>query len=112
MGRGRGQGSRAETSRTQGHVYAVVLQTKLANRSDVQGMFRLSHFLTLMLFKFGCIIFMLIVAASSVDVLGLEVENLEEPLHVSSPLGSRVRIDRICRDCESEISGVLLTVDL
>ena len=46
------------------------------------------------------------------DVLGLEVETLEEPLHVSSPLGTRVRIDQICRDCELEISGILLTVEL
>ena len=52
------------------------------------------------------------VAASSVDVLGLEVETLDEPLHVSSPLGTRVRIDHICRDYELEISGILLTVDL
>ena len=52
------------------------------------------------------------VAASSVDVLSLEVETLEEPLHVSSPLGTRVRIDHICRDCELEISEILLTVDL
>ena len=52
------------------------------------------------------------VAASSVDVLGLEVETLDEPLQVSSPLGIRVRIDQICRDCELEISGNLLTVDL
>ena len=44
--------------------------------------------------------------------LGLEVETLEESLHVSSPLGIRVRIDQICRDCELEISGILLTVDL
>ena len=44
--------------------------------------------------------------------LGLEVETLEEPLHVSSPLGTRVRVDQICRDCELEISGILLTVDL
>ena len=43
------------------------------------------------------------VATSSVDVLGLEVETLEELLHVSSPLGTRVRIDKICRDCELEI---------
>ena len=41
--------------------------------------------------------------ASSVDVLGLEVETLVEPLHVSSPLGTRVRIDEICWDCELEI---------
>ena len=36
------------------------------------------------------------VAASSVDVLGLELEPLEELLHVSSPLGTRVRIYHIC----------------
>ena len=44
--------------------------------------------------------------------LGLEVETLEEPLHVSSPLETRVRIDHICRDCELEISRIFLTVDL
>ena len=52
------------------------------------------------------------VAASSMDVLGLEVETLDESLHVSSPLWTKVRIDQICRDCELEISGILLTVDL
>ena len=51
------------------------------------------------------------VVASSVNALGLEVETLEEPLHVSSPLGTRVRIDQIYRDCELEISGILLIVD-
>ena len=29
-----------------------------------------------------------------------------------TPLGIRVRVDQICRDCELEISGILLTVDL
>ena len=52
------------------------------------------------------------IAASYVNVLGLKVESLENPLHVSFPLGIRVRIDQICRDCELEISGILLTVDL
>ena len=33
------------------------------------------------------------VAASSVDVLGLDVGTLDEPLYVSSLLGTRVRID-------------------
>ena len=28
------------------------------------------------------------------------------------PLGTRVSVDQICRDCESEILGILLTVDL
>ena len=44
--------------------------------------------------------------------LGLEVEGLEEPLYVSSPLGIRTRIGMICQGCELEISGTLLTVDL
>ena len=46
-------------------------------------------------------------AEFSVDVLALEVETLDEPLYVSSPLWNRVRIDKICRDCELEISGIL-----
>ena len=44
--------------------------------------------------------------------LGLEVKTLEKPLHMSSPLGIRVRINLICRGCELEMSGILLTVDL
>ena len=44
--------------------------------------------------------------------LGLKVETLKEPLYVSSPLGMRVRIGMICRGCELEISGTLLTVDM
>ena len=44
--------------------------------------------------------------------LGLEVETLEEPLYVSSPLGIRARIGMICRGYELEISGTLLIVDL
>ena len=44
--------------------------------------------------------------------LGLEVETLEKPLYVSSPLGTRVSIDLIYRGCELEISGILLIVDL
>ena len=44
--------------------------------------------------------------------LGIEVETLEEPLHVSFPLGTRVNVDYICRGCELEILRNLLTVDL
>ena len=40
------------------------------------------------------------------------LETLEEPLYVSSPLGIRKRIRMICRGCELEISGTLLTMDL
>ena len=89
----------------------MVLQTGLADQYKVQGTFRLSHFLTRMLFKFGCFIFMLIVV-QCVKSLGLEVETLEKPLYVNSPLGTRVSVDQICRDCELEISGILLTMDL
>ena len=44
--------------------------------------------------------------------LGLEIEILEEPLYVSSSLGIKATIRMICRGCELEISGTLLTVDL
>ena len=42
--------------------------------------------------------------------LGLDVETLEKPMYVSSPL--RTRVDHICQDYELEISGILLTIDL
>ena len=44
--------------------------------------------------------------------LGLEVDTLDEPMYVSSPLGIRARIGMICRGCELKISGNLLTVDM
>ena len=31
---------------------------------------------------------------------------------MSSPLGTRVSVDLICRGCELEIFGILLTVDM
>ena len=40
------------------------------------------------------------------------LETLEEPLYVSFPLGTRARLGLICRGCELEISGTLLTVGL
>ena len=52
------------------------------------------------------------IAASVVIELSLEVETLEEPLYVSSPLRIRARIGMVCRGCELEISGTLLTMDL
>ena len=52
------------------------------------------------------------IAASCVKELGLEVESLEKSLLVSFPLGTRVSVDLICQDCEFEISGILLTMDL
>ena len=52
------------------------------------------------------------IAASCVNVLGLKVETLENPLYVSSPLGIKVRIDQVSQGCELEIPGILLTRDL
>ena len=52
------------------------------------------------------------IAASIVIELGLEVETLEEPLYVSSPLEIRARIRMIYQGCELEISETLLKVDL
>ena len=52
------------------------------------------------------------IATSYVRELGLEVETLEETIHVSSPLGTRVSVDLICRGCELEVSGILLILDL
>ena len=44
--------------------------------------------------------------------LVLEVETLENSLHVSSSLRTKVSVDMICRDCELEIFGILRTMDL
>ena len=73
-------------------------------------MFLLSRLSAKILFDYGAL--HSFITASSVDVLGLEVETLDELLYVSSPLGTKVRIDKICRDFELEISGILLTMDL
>ena len=54
----------------------------------------------------------LFIVVSCVSELGLEVETLEKPLYMSSPLGTRVIMDLICRGCELEISRILLTMDL
>ena len=73
-------------------------------------MFLLSHLWAKIFFDSGAS--HSFVATSSVDVLGLEAESLEEPLYVSFSLGTRVSIDQICRDCELEISRIFLTLDL
>ena len=52
------------------------------------------------------------IVASCVEKLGLKVETLEKLLYVISPLGTRVSVQLICWNCELEISGILLTVDL
>ena len=93
---------------TQGRVYAITPQTEIADQSVIQGTFLLFHLWARLLFDYGASHF----AALCVKKLGLEVETLEKSLHVSSPIGTRVRVDQICRDYELEISRILLTVDL
>ena len=110
MGRGRGQGLQARTSGVQGRVYAITPLVESANQPVIQSTFFLSRLWARVLFDSGAS--HSFIAASVVIELGLEVEALEEPLYVSSPLGIRARIGMICRGCELEISGILLTVDL
>ena len=98
MGRGRGQGPHAGTSRVQGRVYAITPSTEVADQSAIKGMFLLSRLWERVLFDSGAS--QSFIAASVMIELGLEIEALEEPLYVSSPLGIRVRIGMICRGCE------------
>ena len=63
-----------------------------------------------MSFQLGCIIF--ITVASCVIDEAWRLRPLEKPLYGCSPVGSRVRVDMICRGCESEIIVILLMVDL
>ena len=110
MGRGRGRGPQAGTSGVQGRVYVITPQTESADQTVIQGTFFLSRLWARVLFDSG--VSHSFIAASVVIELGLEVETLEKPLYVSSPLGIRARVGMICRGCELEISGTLLTVDL
>ena len=73
-------------------------------------MFVLSCLWPIILFDFGAL--HSFITASCVRELDLEVETLEELMHVNSPLGTRVSVDLICQGCELDISGILLTLDL
>ena len=101
MGRGRGRGPQVGTSGVQGRVYAITPQAESADQPVIQGTFLLSRLWARVLFDSGAS--HSFIAASVVIELGLEVETLEEPLYVSSPLGIRARIGMICRGCELEI---------
>ena len=76
----------------------------------IHGTFLLFHLWARVLFDSGASHSFIIILC--MKELGLEVETLEKSLHVSSLLGTRVRVDQICWDCELEISRILLTVDL
>ena len=54
----------------------------------------------------------MLIVASCVRELGLEVEALDKPLYMSSSLGTKVSVDLICRGSEVEISRILITMDL
>ena len=110
MGRGRGRGPQVGTSGVHGCVYAITPQADSEDHPVIQGTFLLSRLWARVLFDSGASHSFIV--ASFVIELGLEVETLEEPLYVSSPLGIRARIGMICRGCELELSGTLLTLDL
>ena len=79
-------------------------------QSIIQGMFLLSCLWEKILFDSGAS--RSFIATSCVEELGLEVKTLDKMLYVSSPPGTRVSFQRICRNCELETFGILLTVDL
>ena len=88
----------------------MVPQAESVDQPVIQGTFLLSRLWARVLFYSGAS--HSFTAASIVIELSLEVETLEEPLYVSSPLGIRARIWMICRGCELETSGTLLIVGL
>ena len=110
MGRGRGRGPQAGTSGVQGRVCTITPLAEPADQPVIQDTFLLSRLWARVLFDSS--VSHSFIAASVVIELCLEVEALEEPLYVISLLGIRARIGMICRGCELEISGILLTVDL
>ena len=57
-------------------------------------MFQLSHLWARILFDYDAS--HSFIDASRVNVLGLKVESLGKPLHVSSLLRIKVRVDQIC----------------
>ena len=97
MSRGRGRGPQAGTSGVQGRVYAITPQAESADHPAIQGTFFLSRLWARVSFDSGAS--HSFIAASVVIELGLEVEILEEPLYVSSPIGIMARIGMICRGC-------------
>ena len=75
----------------------------------MQDTFLLLHLLTRVAFKLDASYSF--INASCVTDLGLEVEAFREARCGCSSLGCRVRVDLIGRNCELEISEILLIVD-
>ena len=82
----------------------------LVDQSVIQDSFFLFHSWARVIFDSGASHSFIV--SSCVEALVLEVKTLEKSLYVNSPLGIRVIVVQICRDCELEISGILLTLDL
>ena len=82
----------------------------LTDKSVIQGTFKIFLLWAKVLFDYGAS--HSFISTSCVEALGLEVKTLENPMYVNSPLRTRVSVDQICWDCELEISGIVLTLDL
>ena len=78
-------------------------------KSDMQSTFLLLHLLTRVAFKLNASNSFSV--ASCVIESGLEAKAFREAMCGCSFVGCRVRVDRIGRDCELEISEILLMVD-
>ena len=66
----------------------------LLDQSVIQGTFLLFRLWARVVFDSSAS--HLFIIASCVKDFGLEVETLEEPLYVNSPLGTRASVDKIC----------------
>ena len=83
--------------------------TEHTEQPDMQGTFLLLHLLTRVAFKLDASNSFIV--TSCVIESGLEVEAFREAMCGCSSQGGRVKVDRIGRDCELEISEILLMVD-
>ena len=87
----------------------MVLQAEHTEHPDMQGTFPLLRLLIRVACKLDASYSF--VNAFCVTELGLEVEAFREAMCGCSSLGCRVRVDQIGRDCELEISEILVMVD-
>ena len=76
----------------------------------IQGTFLLFRLWTRVLLDYGASHSFIV--ASYVKDWGLDFETLENPLQVSSSLGTRLSVDLIYRGYDLRISGIFLMVDL
>ena len=87
----------------------MVLHAEHTEQPDMHGTFLLFHLLTRVAFELDASYSF--INASCVTYLDLEVVAFREAMCGCSSLGCKVRVDLIGRDCELEISEILLMVD-